>query len=915
MADPDVFNSSDIEFDPVPSKSRQYLGQRSIQDIIKHAAEDRLSSKKAIKSLQFGTGAPGTLDIAHRWVNRFNAFRQLTLRQDIGLPFTGDDLLRFFDSIVGKLKSTIRGKPAPSKEVMVGGFGHISAYGTFTYTEASGYKLTARDGSRMNTWLDDAVKSGRLTKGRWKKRVWLNYIIVSRMAKAWIEHFEKYGTRSWDLVIAKLLSIVLVASLGMRAGDVTQSRGYKKSEYLKYKDIKLQIVGNREPKLENIKASITLEYVKCKKDLMNDDHTFYLRPLEDANESHMCIISLILTHAFRHNLVRGTTMQEVLNNAIEAPNSEIVWLYPDRPIITAFERIGYTKIDLEKTAHPDQLLRTIKEMGIISNIISPVTTHALRFGAAQDTAHLTRNAANGFVDDTVRQTIGHSTASMNRGTTEVYAGNPTRETYNDRATAQFSHAWAAKFSETSALGAVKGPVSEDEILQWQTLHEPDATDHDTRNARSRARHAIRVERHANFVASAVPEPGKEKKRVLAEKPSNPMISRPVPMRSASSAKESALPILSQDASGHNPSHGAYTGNIDPRLLDEDYLDNTEVDPVELDTLVSQVMLENTPRNEQIDTDGNGIDMAVLSLLDDHVGTEQKSQAEEGSYDFIARFSRINIVNHITFADAWVHHKKGAVYEDSVGKYSIQGNSRDPPTPMYFFCQKTPHCTFSTLRRRVLVAHEVTCSSEYVAREVYRVDQGENFQCGHCELKFLSQVLLNFHLRSTHNFLPIPCPNGCDPSKIYTSRNTLDLHTRRFHSGIWPARCLYPECDNETKFKSTSYSNHLTRDHNLHTRAARAPFFPATVKQEWKPTLCPDDDCMNHHEFKSKYYLKSHLIKIHKYKEDAADTAAACGYIKKLSNKAQKSSVTRKYPLKPWQVGKSGDVDDVDEDGS
>lgn len=35
-------------------------------------------------------------------MRRFNAYRQHTLREDLTTPFTSEDLLRFFDSIIGK---------------------------------------------------------------------------------------------------------------------------------------------------------------------------------------------------------------------------------------------------------------------------------------------------------------------------------------------------------------------------------------------------------------------------------------------------------------------------------------------------------------------------------------------------------------------------------------------------------------------------------------------------------------------------------------------------------------------------------------------------------------------------------------------------------------------------------------------
>jgi hypothetical protein len=198
--------------------------------------------------------------------------------------------------------------------------------------------------------------------------------------------------------------------------------------------------GDGEAKLENIRACITLSYAKGKNDIKNDDSTLYFRPLEDPKEN-MGIISLILTHALRHGMVRGSTIQEVPDNAIGAPHSDIIWLYPHRPVVAAIESNKMRTMNLEKTSHPPQLLQTIKNMGLISNLISPVTLHAIRYGNAQDVAHLPRVQNAGFTDDTVRQTLAHANKSLLSGVTERYVGSHTLEIYNDRATAQYTHPW------------------------------------------------------------------------------------------------------------------------------------------------------------------------------------------------------------------------------------------------------------------------------------------------------------------------------------------------------------------------------------------------------------------------------------------------------------------------------------------
>lgn len=70
----------------------------------RQANNDRISSKRTVKQLEFGHGAPGTGALQELWVERFNAFRQHALKKSLDEPFCGDDVLRFFDSIISKMR-------------------------------------------------------------------------------------------------------------------------------------------------------------------------------------------------------------------------------------------------------------------------------------------------------------------------------------------------------------------------------------------------------------------------------------------------------------------------------------------------------------------------------------------------------------------------------------------------------------------------------------------------------------------------------------------------------------------------------------------------------------------------------------------------------------------------------------------
>lgn len=61
------------------------------------------------------------------------------------------------------------------------------------------------------------------------------------MARAIFEDALKEGTYNWDTVVYKTFSLVLLASLGSREGDVKLSSGYTDCEYLRFEHTKVEI--------------------------------------------------------------------------------------------------------------------------------------------------------------------------------------------------------------------------------------------------------------------------------------------------------------------------------------------------------------------------------------------------------------------------------------------------------------------------------------------------------------------------------------------------------------------------------------------------------------------------------------------------------------------------------------------------
>jgi hypothetical protein len=78
--DQDDFNSSDIEV-PEIVNPHAHRGMQSIQRMIDTAFEDRVESKIQSKTLTHIDGAPGTIIARSTWINRFDSFKQNTLKK------------------------------------------------------------------------------------------------------------------------------------------------------------------------------------------------------------------------------------------------------------------------------------------------------------------------------------------------------------------------------------------------------------------------------------------------------------------------------------------------------------------------------------------------------------------------------------------------------------------------------------------------------------------------------------------------------------------------------------------------------------------------------------------------------------------------------------------------------------------
>jgi hypothetical protein len=110
------------------------------------------------------------------------------------------------------------------------------------------------------------------------------------------------------------MSILLITSLRCRGGEFARLHGYMGTEYLQYRQVELALEGSGNAELSNLRAKFALQYSRGHKDVRNDSIVYHLRPLDDPQITHMCLIALFLIYTLRHGLVGATTLKKLLDS-------------------------------------------------------------------------------------------------------------------------------------------------------------------------------------------------------------------------------------------------------------------------------------------------------------------------------------------------------------------------------------------------------------------------------------------------------------------------------------------------------------------------------------------------------------------------------------------------------------------------
>lgn len=114
---------------------------------------------------------------------------------------------------------------------------------TFYYPE---WKLSKHHATQVDSLLKQHLKTGRATKQPSLEKQWISAMLVRKMVVALLCNAIEEGTRCWDSVIYKCLSLVIQAATCSRAGDTRQSQLYRYPVHLRWEHVVIKMTGTEQ---------------------------------------------------------------------------------------------------------------------------------------------------------------------------------------------------------------------------------------------------------------------------------------------------------------------------------------------------------------------------------------------------------------------------------------------------------------------------------------------------------------------------------------------------------------------------------------------------------------------------------------------------------------------------------------------
>lgn len=120
---------------------------------------------------------------------------------------------------------------------------------------------------RIEDLIQQRLSEGLLIRGRWLPREWIGFTTLRRILETYLCVCLETGTRDWDQPLMMTLALTLQSASCARAGDITRSDGYTRTEFLCFKDVTVKIRPDAQfpPTVQDLEAGFVLRYCKGQK--------------------------------------------------------------------------------------------------------------------------------------------------------------------------------------------------------------------------------------------------------------------------------------------------------------------------------------------------------------------------------------------------------------------------------------------------------------------------------------------------------------------------------------------------------------------------------------------------------------------------------------------------------------------------
>lgn len=102
--------------------------------------------------------------------------------------------------------------------------------------------------------------TGSITKEPTRKKQWVSGATVLVLVDGLLRNAILHGTPSWDLTLAKAMSLAMQSATGMRSGDLARSRGYSNQQVTLLRDLVVKVVN--DGKVIRFRSLLTLRYTQ-----------------------------------------------------------------------------------------------------------------------------------------------------------------------------------------------------------------------------------------------------------------------------------------------------------------------------------------------------------------------------------------------------------------------------------------------------------------------------------------------------------------------------------------------------------------------------------------------------------------------------------------------------------------------------